>query len=129
VIPLCIHRGNKVVSGEAWRLYKEVYPRRKFSDFWLECCQDFSMRNFQLIWFFLQRDGHALATEASSPQTFVKTEPLAPRLMTTTSLMLAILRKTVVATRATLSNFLSEILALWKLCNLSLLKFLNGIRQ
>jgi hypothetical protein len=37
------------------------------------------MRNFQLTWFFLQRDGYALATEASSPRTFVKTEPLSPK--------------------------------------------------
>jgi hypothetical protein len=37
------------------------------------------MRSFQLSWFFLQRDGYALATEASSPQTFVKTEPLSPK--------------------------------------------------
>jgi hypothetical protein len=36
------------------------------------------MRSFQLTWFFLQRDGYALATEASSPQTFVKIEPLSP---------------------------------------------------
>jgi hypothetical protein len=79
VIPLRIHRGNQVVSGEAWWLFKKAYPRRKFSDFWLECCQDFSMRSFQLTWFFLQRDDYALATEASSPRTFVKTEPLSPK--------------------------------------------------
>jgi hypothetical protein len=77
VIPLRIHCGNQVVSGEAWRLFKEVYPRRKFSNF--ECCQDFSMRSFQLTWFLLQRDGYAFATEASSAQTFVKMEPLIPK--------------------------------------------------
>jgi hypothetical protein len=80
VIPLRIHCGNQVVSGEAWWLFKEVYPRRKFSDFWLECCQYFSMRSFQLSWFFLQRDGYALSTEASSSRTFVKTEPLSSKI-------------------------------------------------
>jgi hypothetical protein len=79
VIPLRIHHGNQVVSGEAWRLFKEAYPECNFSDFWLEACQDFSMCSFQLPWFFLQRDGYTLATEASSPRTFVKTEPLSPK--------------------------------------------------
>jgi hypothetical protein len=37
------------------------------------------MHSFQLTWFFLQRDGYALVTEDSSPQTFVKTEPLSPK--------------------------------------------------
>jgi hypothetical protein len=37
------------------------------------------MRSFQLTWFFLQHDGYALATKASSSQTFVKTEPLSPK--------------------------------------------------
>jgi hypothetical protein len=46
VIPLRIHRGNQVVSGEAWRLYKEADPECKFSDFWLECCQYFSLCSF-----------------------------------------------------------------------------------
>jgi hypothetical protein len=46
VIPLQIHRGYQVVSGEVWRLFKEAYPERNFSDFWLEACQDFSMRSF-----------------------------------------------------------------------------------
>jgi hypothetical protein len=79
VIPLRIHRGNQVVSGEAWRLFKEAYPKRAFSDFWIEACQDFLIRSFQLSWFFLQRDGYVLATEASSPRTFVKTKPLSPK--------------------------------------------------
>jgi hypothetical protein len=79
VIPLRIHSGKQVVSGEAWRLFKEAYPKRKFSDFWLECCQDFSMHSFWLTWFFLQCGGYALATEFSSPRTFVKTEPLSPK--------------------------------------------------
>jgi hypothetical protein len=37
------------------------------------------MRSFQLTWFFLQRDGYVLATEASIPRTFMKTEPLSPK--------------------------------------------------
>jgi hypothetical protein len=78
MVPLQIHRGNQVVSGEAWRLFKESYPERDFSDFWLEACQDFSTHSFQMSWFFLQCDGYALAIEASSPRTFVKTEPLRP---------------------------------------------------
>jgi hypothetical protein len=41
VIPLRIHRGNQVVSGEALRLFKEAYPKREFSDFWIVACQDF----------------------------------------------------------------------------------------
>jgi hypothetical protein len=36
VIPLQIHHENQVVSGEAWRLFKEVYHERHFSNFWLE---------------------------------------------------------------------------------------------
>jgi hypothetical protein len=79
VIPLRIHRGNQVVSSEAWRLFKEAYPERDFSDFWLEACLDFSVRSFELSRFFLQRDGYVLATEASSPRTFVKMEPPSPK--------------------------------------------------
>jgi hypothetical protein len=78
VIPLQIHRQDQVVSGEAWRLYKEANPGCKFSDFWLECCQYFSMSGFQLSWFFLQRDSYALTSEALGSQSFVKTEPLSP---------------------------------------------------
>jgi hypothetical protein len=79
MIPLRIHRGNQVISGEAWRLFKAAYPERDFSDFWLEACLDFSIRSFELSWFYLQRDGYNLATEASSPRTFVKTEPPSPK--------------------------------------------------
>jgi hypothetical protein len=78
VIPLRIHHGDQVVSDEAWRLYKEADPECIFSDFWLECCQYFSLCSFQLSWFFLQRDGYALTSEASSSWPFVKTEPLSP---------------------------------------------------
>jgi hypothetical protein len=68
-----------VVSGEAWRLFKEAYPERDFSNFWLEASLDFSIRSFDLSWFFLQHDGYVPATEASSSRTFVKTEPLSPK--------------------------------------------------
>jgi hypothetical protein len=36
------------------------------------------MCSFQLSWFFLQRDGYALTSGASSSRSFVKTEPLSP---------------------------------------------------
>jgi hypothetical protein len=76
IIPLRFHRQDQIVSGEAWRLYKEAHPGCKFSDFLLLYCQYFSTCSFQLGWFFLYCDGYALATEASSSRTFVKTEPL-----------------------------------------------------
>jgi hypothetical protein len=68
-----------VVSGEAWRLFKEAYPERDFSDFLLEASLDFSIRSFDLSWFFLQCDGYVPAIEASSSRTFVKTKPLSPK--------------------------------------------------
>jgi hypothetical protein len=40
---LRIHRGNQVVSGEDWRLFKEAYPERDFSNFWLEASLNFSI--------------------------------------------------------------------------------------
>jgi hypothetical protein len=78
IIPLCIHHQDQIVSGEACRLFKESHPGCKLSDFWSYCCQYFSMRSFQLSWFFLYRNCYALATEASSSCNFVKTEPLSP---------------------------------------------------
>jgi hypothetical protein len=74
-----MHRGNQVVSGEAWCLFKKAYPECDFSDFWLEACLDFLIRSFDLSWFFLQRDGCVSTTKASSSQTFVKTEPPIPK--------------------------------------------------
>jgi hypothetical protein len=41
VVPLRIHRGNQVISGEAWQLFKEAYPGQDFSDFWLEVSLNF----------------------------------------------------------------------------------------
>jgi hypothetical protein len=32
-----------VISGEAWRQFKETHPERDFSDFWLEVSLKFSM--------------------------------------------------------------------------------------
>jgi hypothetical protein len=53
VIPLRIHHGNMVVSGEAWRLFKEACPDRNFFDFWLEAFLNFSICSFDLSTFFL----------------------------------------------------------------------------
>jgi hypothetical protein len=52
VVPLRIHRGNQVVSGEAWRLFKEAYPECDFSDFWLEVSLNFSTCSFDMSSFF-----------------------------------------------------------------------------
>jgi hypothetical protein len=41
-----------VVNGEAWRLFKEAYPERDFSDFWLEVSLNFSICSFDLSSFF-----------------------------------------------------------------------------
>jgi hypothetical protein len=68
-----------VVNGEAWRLFKEAYPERDFSDFWLEVSLNFSICSFDLSLFFLQHDGYAPAAEASSSRSFVKMEPLSPK--------------------------------------------------
>jgi hypothetical protein len=75
VIPLQIHRGNQVVSGKAWRLYKKAYLERDFSDFWLEASLDFSIHSFYLFWFFLQREDYV---KASNPRPLVKMKPLSP---------------------------------------------------
>jgi hypothetical protein len=41
-----------VVSGEAWRLFKEAYPDRDFSDFGLEASLKFLICSFDLSTFF-----------------------------------------------------------------------------
>jgi hypothetical protein len=112
VIPLPIHRGNQVVSGEALRLYKEANPRRKFSGFWLECCQYFLKRNFQLSWFFVQRDGYDLANEASSSRTFAETEPLSPITDNCNFVYAGDTAENSGRNPNHMSNFLSELLAL-----------------
>jgi hypothetical protein len=75
VLPLRIHRGNQVVSGEAWRLFKEAYPDRDFSDFWLETSLKLSINSFDLSTFFLLREDGSPATAASSSSKVMKTEP------------------------------------------------------
>jgi hypothetical protein len=67
-----------VVSGEARQLFKEAYPERDFSDFWLEFFLNFSICSFDLSSFFLLRDGYTPATVALSSRSFVKMEPLRP---------------------------------------------------
>jgi hypothetical protein len=41
-----------VVSGEAWRLFKETHPERDFSDFWLEVSLNFLINSFDLFFIF-----------------------------------------------------------------------------
>jgi hypothetical protein len=67
VLPLRIHHENQVVSGEAWRLFKEAYPDRDFSDFWLEVSLKFSICSFDISTFFLlhEDDAHVAATSSS----------------------------------------------------------------
>jgi hypothetical protein len=78
VLPLRIHHGNQVVSGEAWRLFKEVYADRDFSDFWLEVSLKFSICSFDLSMFFVLREDDGPAAAASNSSKVVKTEPLSP---------------------------------------------------
>jgi hypothetical protein len=78
VLPLRIHHGNQVVSGEAWRLFKEAYPDRDFSNFWLETSLKFSINSFDLSMFFLLREDVSPHATASSSSKVMKTEPLSP---------------------------------------------------
>jgi hypothetical protein len=94
-----------VVSGEAWRLFKETHPERDFSDFWLEVSLNFSINSFDLSSIFLLCDDFTPATTASSSQRI----PLAPRLANTILLMLVILLKIMAAAPDTLSNFHSDL--------------------
>jgi hypothetical protein len=67
-----------IVSGEAWRLFKETHPERDFSDFWLEVSLKFLMNCFDLSSFFLLREDYNPATVASSSRKVLKMEPLSP---------------------------------------------------
>jgi hypothetical protein len=67
-----------IVSGEAWRQYKESYPERDFSNFWLEVSLKFLMNCFDLPSFFLLREDDSPSTTTPNSQDFVKTEPLSP---------------------------------------------------
>jgi hypothetical protein len=78
VLTLQIHHGNQVVSGEVWRLFKEAYPNRDFSDFWLETSLKFSINSFDLSTFFLLREDVSPAATASNSSNVMKTEPLSP---------------------------------------------------
>jgi hypothetical protein len=68
-----------VVSGEAWRLFKEARPDRNFSDFWLEVSLNFSICCFDLSTFFLLCGGDTPASTTSNSSSLVKTEPLSPK--------------------------------------------------
>jgi hypothetical protein len=78
MLPTRIHCGNMIVSGEAWRQFKESHPERDFTDFWLEISLKFSMNCFDLSLFFLLHKEDDPATTTSSSSNFVKTEPLSP---------------------------------------------------
>jgi hypothetical protein len=78
VLSLRIHRGNVIVSGEAWRLFKETHPERDFSYFWLEVSLTFSMNCFDLSSFFLLREYNNPTTANSSSSKIMETEPLSP---------------------------------------------------
>jgi hypothetical protein len=55
-----------VFSGEAWQLFKEVFPDRDFSNFWLETSLKFSLCSFDLSTFFLLREDDSSADATSS---------------------------------------------------------------
>jgi hypothetical protein len=78
VLPLRIHHGNVIVSGEACRLFKETHPEQDFSDFWLEVSLKFSMNCFDLSSFFLLREDESPTATNSSSSRVLKTEPLSP---------------------------------------------------
>jgi hypothetical protein len=67
-----------VVSGEAWRLFKEVHPGRDFSDFWVEVSLHFSINSFNLSTFFFFREDNSFAATTSNSSNGLKTEPLSP---------------------------------------------------
>jgi hypothetical protein len=67
-----------VVSGEAWRLFKEAYPDRDFSDFLVETSLKFSICSFDLSTFFLLHEGDNSVVAASSSSKVMKPETLSP---------------------------------------------------
>jgi hypothetical protein len=67
-----------IVSGEAWRLFKETHPERDFSDFWLEVSLKFSMNCFDLSSLFLLHEDYSPVAAALSTSKVLKTEPLSP---------------------------------------------------
>jgi hypothetical protein len=67
-----------IVSGEAWRLFKETHTEQDFSDFWLEVSLKFSMNYFDIYSFFLLHEDYNPNVAASSSSKVLKTEPLSP---------------------------------------------------
>jgi hypothetical protein len=67
-----------IVSGKAWRLFKETHLERDFSDFCLEVSLKFSMNYFGLSSFFLLCEDCSPTDAASSSSKILKTEPLSP---------------------------------------------------
>jgi hypothetical protein len=65
-----------IVSGEAWRLFKETHPEQDFSDFWLEVSLKFLTNCFDLFSFFLLREDYSPNVAASSSSKVLKMEPL-----------------------------------------------------
>jgi hypothetical protein len=64
------------VSGEAWRLFKQVHPEQDFSDFWLEASLNFCIGCFDLSSFFLLRKKVRSVLSTPSSAKVLKTEPL-----------------------------------------------------
>jgi hypothetical protein len=67
-----------IVSGEAWRLFKETHLERDFFHFWFEVSLKFSMDCFDLSSFFLFRKDESPTATNSSSSRILKTEPLSP---------------------------------------------------
>jgi hypothetical protein len=59
-------------------LFKEAYPDRDFSDFWLETSLKFLISSFDLSTFFLLHEDVSPVAVASSSSKVMKTEPLSP---------------------------------------------------
>jgi hypothetical protein len=66
------------VSGEVWRLFKQVHPEQDFSDFWLKTSLKFSMGYFDLSSFLLSCKKESSASATSCSANIPKTEPLSP---------------------------------------------------
>jgi hypothetical protein len=67
-----------MASGASWHLYREAYPEKSFRDFWMICCESFSMHSFPLGWFFTPRDDFVVSKLEEDVVRSVKTEPLSP---------------------------------------------------
>jgi hypothetical protein len=67
-----------LVSGEAWRLFKQAHPEQDFSDFWLEASIKFSIGCFDLTSFFLLHKESCSAASTPRSTKAPKTEPLSP---------------------------------------------------